>query len=144
MDHHFYQKERRCNELLLSCLYRVCAHYILLFSITGASFSSATLKASKLLRRNLISGLVCQSAVRIVLVGLSLFVPSIVAVGMRIAGVAVEHSVIVAYVSLLVSLFGGAVIGGLADALFVCFVVDVDGDDVRFGHAHIVFSDLLQ
>jgi hypothetical protein len=88
--------------------------------------------------------LICAWSLRIVLIGLALFVPSIVAVGMRVAGVGMEHVLGVGYVSFLVSGFGAFVVGCVGDSLFVCFVGDVDGDEVRFGNAHVVFGDLLR
>jgi hypothetical protein len=63
---------------------------------------------------------------------------------MRLAGVGVEHAVGVGYVGFLVSSFGAFVVGSVGDSLFMCFVVDVDGDEVRFSNAHIVFADLLK
>jgi hypothetical protein len=63
---------------------------------------------------------------------------------MRIYGIGIEHALGVGYVGLLVASFGGFVVESVGDTLFVCFIVDVDGDRVGMGGAHLVFADLLK
>jgi len=120
------------------------SYTLVYLGISGQPFLASTAASTRLFRRNLITGLTCSSVLRIVLITLATGIPSVAGIVMRCWGVGVEHAAAVFYVALLTAGFGCVFVESVVDSMFMCFIVDVDGDAVRFSEAHLVFGELVQ
>ena len=119
--------------------------YILSFvGISGQDLITSSRSVTQVLRRNLIRGLTCSSILRILYAAVSTTIPILAGMLICASGGDAARVAVVVYVGSLVGMFASSVLGAVADALFMCYLCDVDEDFVGKEDVHSVFHQVSE
>lgn len=119
--------------------------YILSFvGITGQDLITSARSVTQVLRRNLIRGLTCTSILRILYAAISTTIPILSGMLICASGGDASRVAVVVYVGSLMGMFASSVLGAVADALFMCYLCDVDEDLVGKEDVHSVYHQVSE
>lgn len=113
-------------------------------AISNKPFTSSIANTTKIFKRNLVQGITASSTIKIVFFAISVTIPTIFGIVMiNLERDSIEIGIIW-YCVALVGGFIGQVVEGVSDALFICYVVDLDQDLEGDFKVHLVYKDVLK